>query len=101
MTGRKTVAEVWALQARHKAFAARVYDAWRALGLDAVLCPAGVMPATKNGAAAVADRSIDSSLSLSPRRRMAVTLLRATRRGPADGDVSSRNATERHVAYHV
>ena len=59
------MAEVWALQARHKAFAARVYDAWRALGLDAVICPAGVMPATKNGAAAVADRSIDRSLPLS------------------------------------
>lgn len=47
--GEKTVAELWRLTARAKEIEAEVFDAWNALGLDAVICPPHATPALPDG----------------------------------------------------
>lgn len=50
--GRKTVQELWRMQARRKEVVTRMLEACRDMELDALLCPAAVMPAAKAGDAA-------------------------------------------------
>jgi Asp-tRNA(Asn)/Glu-tRNA(Gln) amidotransferase A subunit family amidase len=50
--GAKSTAETWALQHEKKLFVGRVLASWKALKLDAVVCPATVTPAVPSGAAA-------------------------------------------------
>ena len=50
--GRRTVQELWRMHARRKEVVTRMLEACRDMQLDALLCPASVMPAAKAGDAA-------------------------------------------------
>lgn len=47
--GHKSTEQTWAIQWEKKHFVAKVLASWKAMELDAVVCPSGVMPATYIG----------------------------------------------------
>lgn len=47
--GEKSVAQVWELQARKQQLTASFHAAWKAAGVDVVLCPSHLLPNIKHG----------------------------------------------------